>query len=108
MFADVTFIGIRWFVFVETEFKISFKTEFNLSLSVIMYLRKIKFRLKRNLKFRLNEHKPSNSYKSDISKHLLENSSHLIDFNQHCDIFSPYSGRDTTNLFASFLCQDMP
>ena len=37
---------------------------------------------KRNLKFRLNEHKPSNSYKSDISKHLLENSSHLIDFNQ--------------------------
>ena len=37
---------------------------------------------KRNLKFRLNEHKPSNSYKNDISKHLLENSSHLIDFNQ--------------------------
>ena len=37
---------------------------------------------KRNLKFRFNEHKPSNSYKSDISKHLLENSSHLIDFNQ--------------------------
>ena len=24
MFADVTFIGIRWFVFVETKFKISF------------------------------------------------------------------------------------
>jgi len=36
---------------------------------------------KKNLKFRLNEHKPSNSYKSDVSKHLLENPSHQIDFN---------------------------
>jgi len=30
---------------------------------------------KRNLKFWLNEHKPSNLYKSDVGKHLLENPS---------------------------------
>jgi len=37
---------------------------------------------KRNVKFRLNEHKPSNSYKSDVCKHLLENPSHQLDFNK--------------------------